>query len=683
MTEPAPPPRDPQPTPAGAARRPGLDSVRGLAVAAVVAYHLGYLSGGFLGVDVFFVLSGYLVTGLALSERDETGSLGLRAFWGRRVRRLAPALFVVVPAVVAAAVAFDWDRTVFDRLGWDATATLSWWANWREAFGGDGGYWSSAPSLFRHAWSLAVEEQFYLLWPLVLTGAFALAARRRAAAASTVAAVGAALAAASATWALVLAHRLGDADLSRVYVGTDTRIVTPLVGCVLAALLHPRHPLVRPRRAPAPAVDPDSAPSPDEPGTAAWARAARAAGLVAAVALAVLVARVEVADPALYRRGLLPAAAVLAAVVVLGAGTLGRTEPVTAWLGRRSYAIYLWSWPIQQILHRWRPGASRGEVAVATVAAALVLAEVSWWMVERPAQRRLGWAARPVGRRVVAAVLVGVAVASVAVAFRLDRLNLLGEAPEAATALEHARQAPPTAPPGSPGHGGDRVLLTGDSVAFTLGYLAPPIGETPGIASLDPAGLIGCGQLASDGYRHRTLDDAGWDEIPPVCAVQDEVEQLGLDRRPDVLLVQTGTWEWGDQLAPDGTVLAARSPALTRVLVDDLVHQAGRADAVGARTLFLAYACPGPRTEPAARLDPAHVAWMADVLDRAATEAGERGYRAEVLRPTAEVCEGGDPTAAPTPAKDSAFDHEVHVRTPEGGRWAWERWLGPAVVASR
>lgn len=107
-------------------RWPGLDSLRGLAVVVVVAYHLGHLSGGFLGVDVFFVLSGYLVTALALREVEETGRLGLRAFWGRRVRRLGPALFVMVPAVLAAAVLLRWDRTAFGSLAWDAIATLTW-----------------------------------------------------------------------------------------------------------------------------------------------------------------------------------------------------------------------------------------------------------------------------------------------------------------------------------------------------------------------------------------------------------------------------------------------------------------------------------------------------------------------------------------------------------------------------
>lgn len=146
-------------------RRVGLDSLRGLAVLAVLGYHLGFLSGGFLGVDVFFVLSGYLVTALALDEVSRTGTFSVRAFWLRRIKRLAPAVFVVVPAVLLAALWLQWDRSNFRSLGWDATATLGWWANWRQIYGADSGYWGGAPSLFRHAWSLSVEEQFYLLWP--------------------------------------------------------------------------------------------------------------------------------------------------------------------------------------------------------------------------------------------------------------------------------------------------------------------------------------------------------------------------------------------------------------------------------------------------------------------------------------------------------------------------------------
>ncbi|MGN6695670.1 MAG: acyltransferase family protein, partial [Aquihabitans sp.] len=262
------------------AHRPGLDGLRGLAVAAVVAYHLEYLHGGFLGVDVFLVLSGFLITGLALGEIGDTGHLSLRAFWGRRVRRLVPALLVVVAVVTLVALAIGWPRNRLDALGWDGVATLTWWANWRQVQGPS--YWASGENLFRHAWSLSIEEQFYVLWPLVLVAAAAIARRVRRSVVPIVGAVALTGAVASATWHLVLAHRLAAEDLSRVYVGTDARALAPLLGCALACLLAGRRPT-----------------------ELAGGTFGRVVGAVGGVILIVLFVGAEVASPALYRNGIL------------------------------------------------------------------------------------------------------------------------------------------------------------------------------------------------------------------------------------------------------------------------------------------------------------------------------------------------------------------------------------------
>ncbi|MCB0971945.1 MAG: acyltransferase, partial [Acidimicrobiales bacterium] len=142
-----------------------LDGLRGLAVLGVLTYHLGHLRGGYLGVDLFFVLSGYLITSLLLAEQRATGRIDLRAFWARRIRRLLPALLVVVAAVGAyAAVAAR--RVDLATIRADGLATLVYLANWRTIAAGTS-YWdiSLAPSPLQHTWSLAIEEQFYLLWP--------------------------------------------------------------------------------------------------------------------------------------------------------------------------------------------------------------------------------------------------------------------------------------------------------------------------------------------------------------------------------------------------------------------------------------------------------------------------------------------------------------------------------------
>ncbi|MFD0823325.1 acyltransferase family protein, partial [Micromonospora zhanjiangensis] len=150
--------------------QPALDGLRALAVAAVLAFHGGVaaLPGGFLGVDAFFVLSGFLITSLLLAEHRATGRLDLVAFWGRRVRRLLPALLVVL--VVALLVSRRLlPATEIGALRWDALAALGYVANWRMA-DRDGDYFAAtgSPSPLQHTWSLGIEEQFYLLWPVLV-----------------------------------------------------------------------------------------------------------------------------------------------------------------------------------------------------------------------------------------------------------------------------------------------------------------------------------------------------------------------------------------------------------------------------------------------------------------------------------------------------------------------------------
>ena len=137
---------------------PGLDGLRAIAVAAVVAYHLDLLPGGFIGVDLFFVLSGFLITSLLLL-RTPSGLAELRSWWGRRIRRLTPAVAAVVVAVL---VTFGVDGAATQSLDIDAVATMTWWQNWHLIFA-DVSYWAPQVSPLRHAWSLSIEEQFYLV----------------------------------------------------------------------------------------------------------------------------------------------------------------------------------------------------------------------------------------------------------------------------------------------------------------------------------------------------------------------------------------------------------------------------------------------------------------------------------------------------------------------------------------
>jgi len=207
-----------------------LDGVRAVAIVAVVAYHLGYLPGGWLGVDLFFVLSGYLITSILLKDSERWSRLG--QFWGRRVRRLLPAVL----ALLVGLSIYSWlggPGLVPAQFRAPALATLIYGANWQEIAAGHS-YFAQfvTPSPLEHAWSLAIEEQYYVAWPLVL-GALVWATRRlggdRARKALLFATLGIAIA--SAAWMGVAAHLFG---ANRAYMGTDTRAWELLLGGSLA-----------------------------------------------------------------------------------------------------------------------------------------------------------------------------------------------------------------------------------------------------------------------------------------------------------------------------------------------------------------------------------------------------------------------------------------------------------------
>ena len=348
--------------------RPALDGLRALAVIAVFAYHaeVGWARAGFLGVDVFFVLSGYLITALLLAERRRDGRIDLRRFWMRRARRLLPAVLVLLAAVAVAVPVLAPDQA--SRIRADLLAALGYVSNWWLIVG-EQSYFEAAgrPPLLQHLWSLAVEEQFYLLWPPVL----ALAVRRR-----PHRRLVKPLLAAVAVSALLMALLFRPyADPSRVYYGTDTRALALLLGAALAAATT-RWQLVDQLR-----------------------RRGRASlevlGIVGLAGLGWAIANVNEFDPWLYRGGFTAAAVGAAAVVAASARPgppilLGRvlgTRPLV-WIGRRSYGIYLWFWPVLMVTRPDLDVPLHGAPLLALRAALTVtLAALSYRFVELPARR--------------------------------------------------------------------------------------------------------------------------------------------------------------------------------------------------------------------------------------------------------------------------------------------------------
>lgn len=350
---------------------PALDGLRALAVLAVIAYHMGmsWAPGGLLGVTVFFVLSGYLITSLLLIEWDNTQRIDLPHFWLRRVRRLLPAIVFVI--LCTAALCFVFDRSLLTKMRDDVWAALLWFTNWWYIFR-DVSYFDAlgAPSPLTHFWSLAIEEQFYLIWPVILLLAHKAGVKRTTMRNAT---LGVALLS-----ALEMALLFDPAaDPSRVYYGTDTRAFSLLIGAWLA-FVWPSHLLGAHQ-------------------SVHLSKRVRAVldgvGTVALVALLAFIALVDGFSPFLYRGGILIASiltAVVIAVMVHTASLLGRvaSKKPLVWIGLRSYGIYLWHYPLLLLMNSITfTGETPWWMRLVQLAVILAAAAFSYRFVENPLRK--------------------------------------------------------------------------------------------------------------------------------------------------------------------------------------------------------------------------------------------------------------------------------------------------------
>jgi peptidoglycan/LPS O-acetylase OafA/YrhL len=507
---------------------PALDGIRAVAVALVLAEHGGIpgVSGGFLGVDVFFVLSGFLITSLLLDERRRTGRIALAGFWIRRARRLLPALIVMVLAVVAARALFPPEATA--TLRDNAVAAFFWVANWafvaqRTDYFSEG----TPPSPLQHTWSLGVEEQYYLLWPLLLIAVVALIGARARWAVFALAAAGAV---GSAAAAILMAS---DAGVNRVYFGTDTRAQALLVGAAAAALLVRDWSVLT------------------AGGTLIRTRWRRwVAGGLSVLGLAMLAALAHFATGSArdFRAGLLLAVAVAAVLVVAPValdqgGFVARALALRplVWLGAISYGVYLWHWPIFLALNGERTGWSGWRLFAVRCAATVAVATASWWLLEQPIRRwrpvivpmlPLAGATAATAAAVTMLVLpVGTKPADLPVGPDVDSAALVS--PEVPVEVKSAA--------GTPTPGTKRVAVFGDSVAWTLMRYMPP---TRGLNFANYT-TIGCGIARGGPYRYvgETLNQKPECDAWPVRWSQ----RINHDR-PDVVLLIVGRWEVVDRV---------------------------------------------------------------------------------------------------------------------------------------
>ena len=381
------PPSAPPSTPPSTAAPPqrrfahlrALDGLRGLAVVLVVLSHFvpDDVPGGFLGVDLFFVLSGFLITSLLVGEWGASGSIDLGNFWVRRARRLLPALVVVLVATGLVGM-LTLDRAGMHQLGLDGLASLFYVANWRFILSGQSyvmQFIETGVSPLRHMWSLAIEEQFYLVWPLVALGAGVLARGRIArrwpgvGQRQVMAAVCGVLAVASASWMVWLAVRGADPD--RIYYGTDSRVFMILAGALVGAL-SAGTPVVGRR----------------------WRTPVIIGGAVAAVGLLVASVLVTTTSSWLYRGGY--AAGAVALVLLLVAAAQPAPNPLArvlsvrplVGLGLISYGVYLWHWPISVWLTPATTGLGGVELFIVRSVLTLAVSLASYIVVEQPIRHR-------------------------------------------------------------------------------------------------------------------------------------------------------------------------------------------------------------------------------------------------------------------------------------------------------
>ena len=579
-----------------------LDGMRGLAVIAVLLYHANvtWMRGGYLGVDAFFVLSGYLITTLVVREHRETGGIDLRAFWARRAVRLLPALFALLAVLVTWAAFFPSGR----ELGRDIVGALGYVTNWQLITTGESYFEQfGAPSPLQHAWSLAIEEQFYLLWPMA---AVALLGRGRSLTRLGLASgVGAVL---SAVWMAILFDPA--ADPSRLYYGTDTRAQSLLIGAA-AAVVASRWPLVsiRPARA-----------------------GLRISALVAAPLLLIAWFIVGDTSPAMYRGGFF-LIAVGVAVVVLAASQPGPNllrdalswQPLVA-VGVLSYGLYLWHWPLYLVINNDSTGLEGAPLVAVRLAAAGAAAVASYHLVEMPVRERAAGGRLPALRLagampVTLVVVLVAALSSNALVERPEPTGFTDEdlmaiaeappptvpAPTAAPPTDESVPAAPvvTEPPDPP----LRALMVGDSVAATLGFGFGSVNVDPGLLGgfVDPnldldsltedivlwnRGILGC-RLFAEPAR-----DANRGVDPETNGCPDPLSDWGAavtEFDPEVSVVSVGAWEVFDRRF-GGRWLAWDTPGFDRRFEKRMDEVLDVLTSRGARAVLLT--APYPNRDP-------------------------------------------------------------------------------------
>jgi peptidoglycan/LPS O-acetylase OafA/YrhL len=648
--------------------QPGLDGLRAISVIAVICYHAGFgwMHGGFFGVEVFFVVSGFLITSLLIEERERTGRIALRQFWYRRARRLLPALGAVLVTVATWAAVFGSDEQL-SQLRRDLPWSIFYVANWGQIVGGVPYFAAGDPSPLRHLWSLAVEEQWYLLWPF----AFVVLARKRL---TPTQSAGWLIGIAAAIMVFTFWLHSGDSPLlggplgvfegsdrtNFMYLSTITRSTGLLLGAAAAFVW-------RPWRAPIAALH--------VPG--------HRLDVVCGVAIGALVCIFGVAvitDGYVYQ-WLLPLVSLLSLAAVLavvhpaahGARAVFSTTPLVE-IGRRSYGLYLWHWPIFVFVGATNGSGGRFMVAIVVTA---IASELCYQYVETPIREgALGfWWSNQGPQRWSRLALAGVlGLGLLAFYSNVEQFDAAAGGDDAEFVLRTSEPEPVDAnvPAGStpqaeqtPGTVVEQpvaepvvastapllprhVAIVGDSQAHALAINLPDgIGDTFVITdgSVEGCGVHDAGRVLSarDGFTNSFSICQGWQQRWAAAAAQ-----------ADVALVVIGAWDVFD-VEIDGTTYVFGTPAFDELFTGELRSGIDAMVATGAKVALLEVACMRPEDVDGAgvpalpeRGDDARIAHLNDLL---------RGVAA------------ADPTNVTFVAGPTAWCGDEAIATDLGHRW--------------
>ena len=662
---------------------PALDGVRAFAVVAVMLFHggVGHLGGGFMGVDAFFVLSGFLITSLLIGEWRQTLTIKLGAFWARRARRLLPALLMML-LFVAFFAAVIVPKGTYGALRLDALSTLLYVSNWHfilvsTNYFAQQNVANGSPLL--HTWSLAVEEQFYLIWPLVVLGVMYLTKSLKALFALCVAA-----AIASAVWM----HAVYDNGLNtnRAFLGTDTRSQCLFVGCALAVglvlLAQRSHEQGRLEKGEL-----------WRPASRAGVAACAALGLVGAVGALVI----WFATPALssfpYDGGFfligLSVGSVILAAVAAPRSIVPRFLSLTPirYVGRISYGLYIWHWPIFIWLNHERTGLLGWELFAVRAAVTFAVSVVSFHLVERPI--RMGtfvsqwraWLVVPAGVGAVVFALVAATTTTPAVAG--IPATGIGTNGGPTTTTTTVPGAPPSAQP-------VRVLLFGDSVALTLG-LGLSLEQNKYGYVLSDKGILGCGVV--NGPEVEVLGEQ--DSTPAACngsqfvPGEPETSQpwpyqwlsaMG-EVKPNVVVLLAGRWEVVDRMY-QGQWTNILNPAFAAYVKQQLNQASALVTATGARMVFLTAPCTDEGEQPDGAPWPEDSSERLNVFNQLVRQvAAEHPTTDSVVDLDAATCPGGNYTTSIDGVAIRRSDG-VHF-TIAGGEYLAPKIMPPIVAAGR